>query len=187
MPAETSPPCQAKAPQPRPKLDPIGVHERSSTERSAGSSGAPRLDTEAGCAEGRDERSAYRIVQEAFTSVLKHAGPAHARVQVCYGDRELEIKVAEGGRGQNRSSGRGHGLVGRRELLARDVLHRAVGVLGPHLAHDDPHLGHTERIGGRDAVKASNELEPVAVVAHALGMARQNAQRKFSHLPEPNR
>jgi hypothetical protein len=33
----------------------------------------------------------------------------------------------------------------------------------------------------------SNELEPVAVVAHALGMARQNAQRKFSNLPEPNR
>jgi hypothetical protein len=36
-------------------------------------------------------------------------------------------------------------------------------------------------------VKASNELEPVAVVAHALGMAQQNARRKFSHLPEPNR
>jgi hypothetical protein len=28
-------------------------------------------------------------------------------------------------------------------------------------------------------VKASNELEPVAVVAHALGMAQQNAQRKI--------
>jgi hypothetical protein len=166
---------------------PIGVHERSSTEQSAGSSGAPRLDTEAGRAEGRDERSAYRIVQEAFTSVLKHAGPAHARVQVCYGDRELEIKVAEGGRGQNRSSGRGHGLVGRRELLARDVLQRAGRRPRSPSRARRPHLGQTERIGGRDAMKASNELEPVAVVAHALGMARQNAQRKFSHLPEPNR
>jgi hypothetical protein len=29
---------------------PIGVHERSSTEQSAGSSGAPRGDAEAGCA-----------------------------------------------------------------------------------------------------------------------------------------
>jgi hypothetical protein len=55
-------------------------YTRSSTEQSAGSSGAPRLGTEAGRAEGRDERSAYRIVQEAFTSVLKHAGPADARV-----------------------------------------------------------------------------------------------------------
>jgi glucose-6-phosphate-specific signal transduction histidine kinase len=81
--------------------------------------------------EGREEGSAYRIVQEAFTNILKHAGPADARVQVCYGDRELEIEVAEDGRGPNRSSGRGHGLVGRSELLARDVLHRALGVLGP--------------------------------------------------------
>jgi signal transduction histidine kinase len=62
--------------------------------------------------------SAYRIVQEALTNVLKHAGPAHARVLVRYGDRELEIEVADDGRGPNSSGASGHGLVGMRERVA---------------------------------------------------------------------
>src|SRR5919197_4725607 len=43
--------------------------------------------------------SAYRIVQEALTNVLKHAGPASARVVVRYRNRELELEVADDGRG----------------------------------------------------------------------------------------
>lgn len=62
--------------------------------------------------------SAYRIVQEALTNVLKHAGPAHARVLLRYGERELEIEVADDGRGPNTSGGSGHGLVGMRERAA---------------------------------------------------------------------
>jgi len=54
-----------------------------------------------------------------------------------------------------------------------------------HLAHDDQHLGQTERIGGRDAVKARNELEPVAVVAHALGMARQTPSANSATFRSP--
>ena len=41
--------------------------------------------------------SAYRIVQEALTNALKHAGPAQARVLVRYGDDALELEVADTG------------------------------------------------------------------------------------------
>ena len=62
--------------------------------------------------------SAYRIVQEALTNTLKHAGPAHAWVNVRYVGDDLEIEVVNDGRGQSESDGRGHGLVGMRERAA---------------------------------------------------------------------
>src|SRR6202008_4398943 len=43
--------------------------------------------------------SAYRIVQEALTNALKHAGPARARVEVRYGKNELDIEIADDGTG----------------------------------------------------------------------------------------
>ena len=58
----------------------------------------------------------------------------------------------------------GLGLLVGVQLLARDVLDGAVGVLGHCVAHDDRHLGQVERAGGRDAMEASDELEPVAGV-----------------------
>jgi signal transduction histidine kinase len=63
--------------------------------------------------------SAYRIVQEALTNALKHAGRAQARVTVRYSDSELEIEVADDGDGapQDAPAG-GHGLVGMRERVA---------------------------------------------------------------------
>jgi signal transduction histidine kinase len=67
--------------------------------------------------------SAYRIVQEALTNVLKHAGPARAQVVICYGDQEVAIEVTDDGRGPApattaRRAGTGHGLVGFRERTA---------------------------------------------------------------------
>jgi signal transduction histidine kinase len=62
--------------------------------------------------------SAYRIVQEALTNVMKHAGPASARVVVRYAAHELELEVADDGRGSSNSDGAGHGLVGMRERVA---------------------------------------------------------------------
>jgi signal transduction histidine kinase len=41
--------------------------------------------------------SAYRIVQEALTNSLKHAGPARARVRVCYGREAVEVQVTDDG------------------------------------------------------------------------------------------
>jgi len=62
--------------------------------------------------------SAYRIVQEALTNVLKHAGPARARVVVRYSGRELELEIADDGQGSAAVGGAGHGLVGMRERVA---------------------------------------------------------------------
>src|SRR6266540_247468 len=60
---------------------------------------------------------AYRIVQEALTNVLKHAGPATASVVVRYGCDALELEVADDGRGAL-DSDPGHGLAGMRERIA---------------------------------------------------------------------
>jgi signal transduction histidine kinase len=63
--------------------------------------------------------AAYRIVQEALTNVLKHAGPARARIALRYGDRELELEIADDGSGSvTNGDGGGHGLVGMRERVA---------------------------------------------------------------------
>jgi signal transduction histidine kinase len=63
--------------------------------------------------------SAYRIVQEALTNALRHAGrPAHAWVVVRYGGEDVEIEVANDGRSESNGQARGHGLVGMRERVA---------------------------------------------------------------------
>ena len=63
--------------------------------------------------------SAYRIIQEALTNVLKHAGPqAHASVRIAYGPSDLDIAVTDDGTGPAASNGHGHGLVGIRERVA---------------------------------------------------------------------
>ena len=41
--------------------------------------------------------SAYRIVQEALTNVVKHAGPARAQVTIGYGDREVTVEIVDNG------------------------------------------------------------------------------------------
>jgi signal transduction histidine kinase len=62
--------------------------------------------------------SAYRIVQEALTNTLKHAGPAQAWVRVRYAGEDVEIEVVNDGRGQAESDGGGHGLVGMQQRAA---------------------------------------------------------------------
>jgi signal transduction histidine kinase len=61
--------------------------------------------------------SAYRIVQEGLTNVLKHAGATRADVTVRYGPDELRIEVRDDGIGDANGDGRGHGLVGVRERV----------------------------------------------------------------------
>lgn len=63
--------------------------------------------------------SAYRIVQEALTNVLKHAGPgAHADVTIREVDHQLDITVIDDGRGPSTNPGLGHGLRGMRERVS---------------------------------------------------------------------
>jgi signal transduction histidine kinase len=56
--------------------------------------------------------SAYRILQEGLTNVLKHAQAQVAYVRVHYDVNQLELEVRDDGRGPTPSDGLGHGLVG---------------------------------------------------------------------------
>ncbi|HEX6673962.1 MAG TPA: sensor histidine kinase [Actinomycetes bacterium] len=95
--------------------------------------------------------SAYRIVQEALTNCIKHAGPARATVLLRYRRDELELQVSDDGRGvvgwsdPERGDG-GHGLIGMRERVA---------VLGGNLE-----VG--PRPGGGFRVDARLPLEPAS-------------------------
>lgn len=63
------------------------------------------------------DASAFRIVQEAVTNVVRHAHGAPATVTIHYGDAGLRLTIAdEGGRSLAISNGRG--LIGMRERVA---------------------------------------------------------------------
>ncbi|MGW0754370.1 sensor histidine kinase [Streptomyces sp. NPDC002587] len=63
--------------------------------------------------------SAYRIVQEALTNVVRHAGTGRCRVAIDYGAEELSVEVVDDGRGATGdSSARGFGIIGMRERVA---------------------------------------------------------------------
>ena len=64
----------------------------------------------------------YRLVQEALTDAIKHAGQAHAQVLVIFARNCLELEIVDTGRGsapgQNASAPAGHGLMGMQERVA---------------------------------------------------------------------
>jgi signal transduction histidine kinase len=64
--------------------------------------------------------SVYRIVQEALTNVLKHAGPARADVTVGRAQDAVTIEVTDNGTGEpgRPTPADGHGLAGMRERAA---------------------------------------------------------------------
>ncbi|MFI5640344.1 sensor histidine kinase [Streptomyces goshikiensis] len=80
------------------------------------------------------EATVHRVVQEALTNVVRHAGASRVSVRLEYGARELTVTVADDGRGRG-SGGRGsgaapggHGLIGIRE---RAAAHGGAAVAGP--------------------------------------------------------
>jgi signal transduction histidine kinase len=71
----------------------------------------------------RVELSAFRIVQEALTNVVRHAGQGAARVELVYEPDRLVVSVSDDGPGPSAPrpvpSGRaGHGIAGMRERVA---------------------------------------------------------------------
>lgn len=62
--------------------------------------------------------SAFRIVQEALTNALKHAGPARVIVRLRYQPDALGIDITDDGVGAAMTRGDGHGLAGIRERVA---------------------------------------------------------------------
>ncbi|NES28519.1 sensor histidine kinase [Micromonospora terminaliae] len=62
--------------------------------------------------------AAYRVVQEALTNVLRHAGPATATVRIRYAPTEVAVEVTDTGRGPGAPADRpGYGLAGMRERV----------------------------------------------------------------------
>ncbi len=61
------------------------------------------------------ETAAYRVVQEALTNVVKHAGAANVSVVAEVSRGLLKIRVADDGRGVGEEPGKGYGLIGMRE------------------------------------------------------------------------
>jgi len=69
--------------------------------------------------------AAYRVVQEALTNVLKHAGKPRTTVRLDYSDADLVVEVADAGRpipaagpAPGAVPGSGRGLLGLRERIA---------------------------------------------------------------------
>ncbi len=61
--------------------------------------------------------SAYRVVQEALTNALQHAGEARAVVRLQYRPDRLELEISDDGRPAAHANGHGHGLHGMRERV----------------------------------------------------------------------
>ena len=60
----------------------------------------------------------YRIVQEALTNVVKHAGATTARVNVTFSPDVVRLQVVDDGTAKSNGALPGHGVVGMRERAA---------------------------------------------------------------------
>jgi signal transduction histidine kinase len=91
--------------------------------RAAGLPVTLRVEGELGDLPTGLDLSAYRIVQEALTNAIKHAGASAAEVRVRRTADEVELEVVDDGAGPA-GNGRGQGLIGMREratLLGGEV------------------------------------------------------------------
>jgi len=99
------------------------------------------------------ELAAFRIIQEALTNTMKHAGPARAEVRIAYGPDALTVVVADDGRGAAFERGPGgHGIAGMRE---RVTVYDGDLDAGPHP-------------GGGFRVRARLPLEAMAAAAERV-------------------
>jgi signal transduction histidine kinase len=97
------------------------------------------------------ELTAYRIVQESLTNVLKHSGASHAQVRLTYSHDGLDVEVRDDGPGGCTTPGTigvtsGHGLVGLRErtrLLGGALEYGAIDGAGFRVA---AHLPSSKRV-----------------------------------------
>jgi signal transduction histidine kinase len=138
---------------PQPGLD--GLDDLVARARAAGLPTELRIDGERRPLATGADLAAYRIVQEALTNCLKHAGGAHARVSVTWSEEDVVLSISDDGRGPGvptpDDTGGGHGLVGMRE---RAALYGGEVATGP-------------APNGGFVVRARIPLEPVAEVVGA--------------------
>jgi signal transduction histidine kinase len=99
------------------------------------------------------ELAAFRIIQEALTNTIKHAGPARAEIRIAYAPDALTVVVTDDGRGAGFEPGQGgHGIAGMRE---RVTVYDGDLDAGPHP-------------GGGFRVKARLPLEVAATAADGV-------------------
>jgi signal transduction histidine kinase len=102
---------------PQPGL--AGIETLVEQVRDAGLPVLLRVDGEAGGLDPGVALTVYRIVQEALTNAIKHAGRASAEVRLRFGVYWLTVEVSDDGRGPTPDRNTvGHGLVGMRERVA---------------------------------------------------------------------
>jgi signal transduction histidine kinase len=104
---------RALAPQPRL----ADVEELVVRTRAAGLATDLRIEGEAVAVSPALDLCAYRIVQEALTNAIKHAGPARVSVQLRWAREALELEICDDGRGPAAlaAAAGGHGIAGMRE------------------------------------------------------------------------
>jgi signal transduction histidine kinase len=86
--------------------------------REAGLPALLRVDGEPGPLDPGVSLTLYRIVQEALTNALKHAGAATVEVRLAFGPADVTVEICDTGRGpQLGTAAVGHGLLGMRERV----------------------------------------------------------------------
>jgi signal transduction histidine kinase len=86
--------------------------------REAGLPAVLRVEGEPGPLEPGISLTLYRIVQEALTNALKHAGAASVEVRLVFGRADVTVEICDTGRGpQLGTAAIGHGLLGMRERV----------------------------------------------------------------------
>ncbi len=104
-------------PAPQPGLE--RIDELVAPLRAAGLEVAVHREDAAGPLPAGVDLSAYRIVQEALTNTLRHAGAARAEVTLRAHDGVLELDIVDDGAGAAQPSpGTGRGIAGMRERAA---------------------------------------------------------------------
>jgi len=109
-------PEEAPALAPQPSLEHLSRLVEQA--REAGLPVELRIEGEASQLPAGVDLTAYRLVQEGLTNVVKHAQASRAEVLVEYGDSYLEVTVRDDGKGIGNGDGGGHGLVGMRERVS---------------------------------------------------------------------
>ncbi|MEU0431425.1 histidine kinase [Streptomyces sp. NPDC006290] len=92
--------------------------------------------------------SAFRIVQESITNVVRHAATTACRVTVDHRDTEVAVEITDDGRGRGSATDTGFGLIGMRERAA--LLH------GEFTAGPRPEGGF--RVSARLPLPATSEV-----------------------------
>jgi len=100
---------------PQPTLDDLDALLKPA--RDAGLNATLKVEGERRTLSSALDLSAYRIIQEAITNVLKHAGASRVEVVVDYEPDALLLTVSDNGTGPLGAQSGGHGLIGMRERV----------------------------------------------------------------------